>query len=90
MKTIGKLRTRKAEENFSAVVIVVMLLILPDLGATAVLAGSVVALCVYTLIFKDSMRDGSGSFRPAICLTVALVVATAVAFVVALIQGRWH
>lgn len=71
-------------------VILVMLLILSNLGATAMLAGSAFAMCVYTFYFKESMRDRRGSLTPAICLTMCLVVAAAIAVVVSLIQGRWH
>jgi hypothetical protein len=90
MKTIEEPRTRKALEDFSVMFIMVMLLILSNLGATAMLAGSAFAMCVYTFFFKESMRDRSGSLTPAIYLAVSIVAAVAVAVVISLIQGRWH
>jgi hypothetical protein len=88
MKTIEKLKAKEAETTFSAVALVVLLLILPNLGGTAMLVGSIVALCVYTFIFKECMRDHRGSVTKAVFLTVFFVV-VAIAVVVSFIGRHW-
>ena len=53
------------------------------------LAGSAIAMCVYTFFFKECMRDRQGGLTPAICLTMLMVLAALIVIVVSLIQGHW-
>lgn len=89
MKITGNPKTRNAEQLFSSVAIIVLVLILPHIGGAAMVAGSAVVMCVYTFYFKEIMRDRRGSLVPAICLTSLVVLAAVVVIVISLIRGHW-
>lgn len=88
MKLHQGFKTEKAEEAFIAALVVIVLLILPSLGGTAMLVGSVIGLVAYIFLFPEHFRSRSGSLRAATCLIVALAVAAAVVVVLSLFKGH--
>lgn len=90
IKTPGALKTQGAEQAFSATLIVVVLLILPPLGGTAMLIGSTIGLGAYILLFPDRFRTRRGSLRPALCVLGAFVLASLVILVGSLLRGHWN
>ena len=89
VKTPGALQTEGAEQVFSATLIIIVLLILPPLGGTAMLVGSTIGLGAYLLLFPDRFRTPGGSLRPAICLLASFVLASLMILAKSLIRGRW-
>lgn len=88
MKTGQTPRLKPSEEVFSAMLIVLVLLVLPLLGATAMVIGSAAGLTAYIRLFPERFRGRSGSLKLAICLVVAMWIAAAVVSVLSLVGGR--
>jgi hypothetical protein len=78
MKISDPLKTKKAEETFSALMIVVVLLILPGLGAVAMLVGSAIALVAYAALYGKRIYEGGG-FRAIFPAVLALGLGAAIA-----------
>jgi uncharacterized protein YqgC (DUF456 family) len=89
MKTKGFIRSKETEAAFSATLILVVLIILPPLGGTAILVGSVAGMIAYLILFRDRFRSGKGSLGPAICTVTAFTVLALIILVMSLIRGRW-
>jgi len=70
--------TRMTEETFSAVIVVIMFLLLPQLGCIAMVIGSVVGLALYVGLFPDRFRTRNGSLKLAMGLVSLLAIAVAV------------
>jgi len=87
MKISETLKTKKAEETFSATLIVVLLLILPMWGAVAMLVGSAIGLVAYVFLFRERLRSRGWLKAAVIPIVVAAVLAAAIA--VALSRGYW-
>ena len=81
------LETKNAESVLSVLAVVVSLLILPMLGATAMLAGSLIALAAFIFIFRERLR-GRGWLTVAVSVAASAALAAAVAIAVSLIQPR--
>jgi hypothetical protein len=79
-------QTKNAEGVVLALAVVV-LLILPLWGATAMLAGSVIALSASIFIFRKRLR-GRGWLTAAVSVAASAALAAAVAIAVSLIQPR--
>jgi len=90
MKTNTAPKTKTTEQAFSAAVIVFLFIILPPLGATAMLIGSSLGLAVYIIMFPDRFRYRNGSLKPAICLAAFFAAAAATAVAFCLVRGRWY
>lgn len=88
MKIGEALKTKKAEVAFPAALVVVLFLVLPMWGGTAMMAGSVVGLVAYTFLFRERLRS-RGWWKPVVTGAVAAAVAAAVAIVVSLSQGAF-
>ena len=82
------LKSKKAEETFSAALVVVLFLILPMWGGVAMLVGSAIGVVAYAVLFREQLlsRDWLRAF--VIPATIAAAVGTAIA--VALSRGHWH
>jgi hypothetical protein len=87
MKISETLKTKKAEETFSAALVVVLLIILPTWGGVAMFVGSVIGLVAYAVLFRERLRS-RGWLKVVIPVTVAAVLGAAIA--VALKRGHWH
>jgi hypothetical protein len=87
MKMINALKTRNAESVFLALAVIVVLLILPMFGATAMLAGSVIALTAFIFVFRERLR-ARGWLTVAVSAAASAALAAAVAIAVSLIQPR--
>ena len=81
------LETKNAESVLSVLAVVVSLLILPMLGATAMLAGSLIALAAFIFISRERLR-GRGWLTVAASVVASAALAAAVAIAVSLIQPR--
>ena len=80
------LQTKKAEETFSAALVVVLLVILPQLGGTAMLVGSIVGLIAYMVLFRERLHNRG--WWKAILL---VVMAAAMGAILAILFGRhWY
>ena len=77
------LKTKYAEEVFSALA-VGLLVILSLWGAAAMLAGSVIGLVAYVLLFKERLRD-RGWLTAGVSVAVSAALAAAVAVAMSLI-----
>lgn len=88
MKICETLKTKKAEETFSAALVAVLLLILPMWGGVAMLVGSAIGLVAYAVLFRERLRSRGWLKAVVIPITVAAVVGAAIA--VALSRGHWH
>ena len=73
--------TKPTEEVFSVLLVVMVLLILPQLGAIAMMVGSTIGLGLYVFLFPDRFRTRRGSLNVAIALVtlLALLVGVVVA-----------
>jgi hypothetical protein len=80
MRISDSLKTKKAEEAFSAALIVVVLLILPRLGGLAMLIGSVIGLAAYAALY-GRRRYASGGFRAILPALLALALGVIIAFI---------
>jgi hypothetical protein len=78
MKISDALKTKKAEDTISALMVVVVLLILPALGGVAMLVGSGIALAAYALLYgkRNYERGGFKAVAPAV---LALALGAAIA-----------
>jgi hypothetical protein len=85
MKMNSALKAKTAESIFSALALV-LLLILSLWGAAAMLAGSIVGLAAFGFLFRERLRGGS--WRVAFSVAVAAGLAVAVAIAVSLVQPR--
>jgi len=88
MKISETLKTKKAEETFSAVLVVVLLIILPMWGAVAMLVGSVIGLVAYAVLFRQRLRSRGWLKAVVIPVTVTAVLGAVIA--VALSRGHWR
>jgi len=66
------------EETFSAVIVVIMFLLLPQLGCVPMVIGSVVGLALYVGFFPDRFRTQSGSLKLAVGLVSLLAIVIAI------------
>jgi hypothetical protein len=78
MKMSKILKTKQAEEGFSAALVVLLLLILSMLGAVALLVGSAVGLVAYTVLLRERLCRRAW-LKPILLLAVTAVVAGAIA-----------
>jgi hypothetical protein len=81
MKNLRAGNSKISEEAFSAGLIVVLLLILPQFGAVAMVVGSAIGMAAYLHLFPERFRTRSGSLAVGAIL-VAILAAIAVAAVV--------
>jgi hypothetical protein len=88
MKISETLKTKKAEETFSAALVVILLLILPMWGAVAMLVGSAIGLVAYAVLFRERLRSRGWLKAVVIPVVAAAVIGAAIA--VALSRGHWH
>ena len=84
---IKALKTKNAESVFSVLALVACLLILPLLGATTMLAGSLIALTVFVFMFRERLRS-KGWLTVAVSVAASAALAVAVVIAVSLIQPR--
>jgi hypothetical protein len=84
MKISERLKTKRAEETFSALVLV-LLIILWMLGAVAMLVGSAIGLVAYVVLFRERLR-ARGWLKVIIPITAAALFGAAIA--VALSRGH--
>ena len=87
MKISEILKTKQAEEAFSATVVLVVLLILPMWGGVAMLVGSAVGLVAYAVLFRERLRS-RGWVKTVVPVAVAVALGAAIAL--ALSRGHWH
>jgi hypothetical protein len=80
MRISDSLKTKKAEEAFSAALVVIVLLILPALGGVAMLIGSAIGLVAYAALYGRRHYE-RGGFRAIFPVLLALVLGAAIAFV---------
>jgi hypothetical protein len=66
------------EATYSALLVVVLLLVLPYFGAVAMMIGSAVGLAGYVFLMPDHFRTRSGSLAPAIVLVAVFILAMVV------------
>ena len=81
MKISETLKTKKAEEAFSAALVVAILIILPMWGGVAMLVGSAIGLVAYTFLFRERLRSRGWLKTAAIPATAAAVVGAVIAIV---------
>jgi len=84
MKKYGMPNTKLTEEVFSAILVVVVLLILPQLGAVAMMVGSATGFGIYVYLFPDRFRTRNGSLKLAIGLVTFLAILAGVVVVMSL------
>lgn len=77
------LNTNKADDIFSATIVLVLLLILPLWGAEAMMVGSVIGLIAHLVWFRKRL-----SLRLGLLLVLAFALAAGVAWLLSL--GRGH
>jgi hypothetical protein len=75
-----------AEETYSVVLVVILLILLPRLNSTGMLVGSILGLAGYTVLFRERLRH-RGWLRPFALATFLVAVAGA-GIAVALHHGR--
>jgi len=78
MKTSATLKTKKAEETFSAALLVILLIIVPMWGGVAMLVGSAIGLVAYAVLFRERLHN-RGWLKVMIPVTVAAVLGAAIA-----------
>jgi hypothetical protein len=88
MKISETLKTKKAEETFSATLVVVLLLILPMWGAVAMLVGSAIGLVAYAILFRERLRIRG--WLKTVVIPIAVAAALGAAIAVALSRGNWY
>lgn len=76
--------TRMTEEVFSALLVVMVLLVLPQLGAIAMVVGATAGFALYVYLYPDRFRTRSGSLRLAIGLVTFLAFLAGVVLVMSL------
>jgi hypothetical protein len=81
MKISETLKTKQAEETFSAAFILVLLLLLPMWGGVAMLVGSAIGLVAYTLLFRERLRSRGWLKAVVIPVTAAGLLGATIAFV---------
>ena len=87
MKISEILKTKQAEEAFSATLVLVVLLILPMWGGVAMLVGSAIGLVAYAVLFAERLRS-RGWVKTLVPVAVAAALGAAIAL--ALSRGHWH
>ena len=80
MRISDSLKTKKAEEAFSAALIVLVLLILPSFGGVAMLVGSVISLVAYAALYGKRICE-RGGFRAFLTALLALALGAAIGFI---------
>ena len=88
MRITETFKTREAEGLYSSLLVIVVLLILPMLGAMAMLVGSVVGLAVYLTLFRAQIRNGSRTRALAVSGLIALLLAAGIGALMVLNGGR--
>ncbi len=86
---IASLRTKNGRGNFTVLLCLVVVLVLPQSGGTVLLVGSTIAFTLQFFLYLDSFRRRNGSLTLAVWLTTFLTVVAAVALTRALVTGRW-
>ncbi len=81
-------KNKATEETFSALLVILVLLVLPTFGGTAMLVGAAVGFALQVYLFPDRFRSHNGSLTAALSLVAALLVAAAAAVAVALVAGH--
>lgn len=76
--------TKPYEGTFSALFVLLVLFVLPNLGVIAMLIGSVGGFILYVSLFPDRFRTRSGSLKLAIGLASFLVLLAGIVTVMAL------
>ena len=84
------LKVTPAETTFATVLIIVILLILPQLGAKAMAVGSGFGCAVYFALFPGRFRGRNGSLTLAFWLFGALFASSLAFFFYALVTGNWR
>ena len=61
---------------------IVLLLILPHFGTTAMLVGSATGMVIFSIVYRESVRGQRGAYPTVVCLATAMMlgVVLAVAF----------
>jgi hypothetical protein len=76
--------TQMTEEVFSALLVVLVLLVLPQLGALAMVLGSTAGFALYVYLYPDRFRTRSGSLRLAVGLVTFLALLAGIVLVMSL------
>ena len=84
MKKHATPSTKPTEEVFSALLLVILLLVLPQLGSVAMTIGPAVGFALYVYLFPDRFRTRSGSLKLAIGLASFLTILAGVVLVMSL------
>ena len=75
MKISEAFKTREAEGLFSSLLVIVLLLLLPMLGAIAMLIGSVTGLVCYLALSGAHVRESRHALTAVFCVIIALLMA---------------
>ncbi len=78
-----------AEETFSVAPIIGLLVILPLLGGTAILAGASMGSVAYGFLFRERLRSRGWLKRVAVTAVIAVLAATVVV-AVSVSRGHWY
>jgi O-antigen ligase len=89
MKTKEGSEMNKGEEAFSAALGIVLLIMVPIWGGTAMLLGLAAGSVAYALIFRKRLRH-RGWLGAIIGLAAAALVAAAVVIAVSFRRGHWY
>jgi hypothetical protein len=89
MKTNETLKTTNAEETFSVALIIGLLVILPLLGGTAILAGASIGLVAYGFFFRERLRS-RGWLKSVAVTAVIAVLATTIVVAVSVSRGHLY
>ncbi len=96
MKTHETLKERADEAGFIAILIIGFLLILPALpwgkygGGITMVAGSVLGLLAYFVLFGERLRRRGQLKLAIVTVAVSAAIAVAMAFALPLIRGYGH
>jgi len=84
MKKHATQAAKPTEEVFSAGLVVILLLVLPQLGSVAMTIGSAIGFAAYVYLFPDRFRTRSGSLKLAIGLASFLAILAGIVVVMSL------
>lgn len=84
MKKHAAPSTKPTEEVFSALLVVLVLLVLPQLGSIAMMIGSAGGFILYVCLFPERFRTRNGSLKLAIGLASFLVLLVGIVLVMSL------
>lgn len=87
MQRAGTLRKMARHPQFAALSVIFLLLLLPPLGASAMVAGCAAVFSVYVWATPEVFHSRRGSLKPAIILAAILWASAALVITLELIGG---